>query len=270
MGTSKSSSTPSGGSWQRLKTDLTNSLSNGKPIDANRVVSQTLNGFGGLAPTGRAGTGGGGGGGGAGGGNQVGGGSGGGSASRASVGKALSTLSGFGTAVGTGALSAGLSVLGLAELQGRSAAEVVGRVAEHIASASSGQQRELMRDALQGAILEAAQATGGTYDDLDAGLQSFIADQGAEGLVELFLSEFAANLVWYGIENHVDLKSQSLDDATALRSGVRIACENKVRDLLKVEQANGGFGSVDWFGTAGQARAQAIATQLERELRGQS
>ncbi len=266
MGTSKSSPTPSGGSWQHLKTELTNSLNNGKPIDANRVVSQTLNGFGGLAPTGRSGAGGGG----AGGGNQAGGGPGGGAASRASVGRAVATLSGFGTAVGTGALNAGLSVLGLTELKGKSAAEVVGRVAEHIAAASSGQQRELMRDALQGAILEAAQALGGTYDDLDAGLQSFITDQGAEGLVELFLSEFAANLVWYGIENHVDLKSQSLDDATALRSGVRIACENKVRDLLKVEQSKGSLGSVDWFGTAGQARAQAIATQLERELRGQS
>lgn len=273
MGTSKSSPTPSGGSWQPLKTELTNSLNSGNPVDADRVVSQAVAGFGGLSPAGRTSTsggsgGGGGGGGGTGGGTQGGGSSGRGASARAGVGRAVASLSGFGSAVGTGTLNAGLTALGLAALQGRSAAEVVGRVAEHIASTSSGQQRELMRDALQGAILEAAQATNGTYEDLDAGLQSFIADKGAEGLVELFLGEFAANLVWYGIENHVDLKSQSLDDASALRSGVRVACENKVRDLLKAERANGTFASVDWFGNAGQARAQAIATQMERELRG--
>jgi hypothetical protein len=125
-----------------------------------------------------------------------------------------------------------------------------------------------MRDALHGAILEAAQSTNGTYEDLDSGLQTFIAEKGAEGLVELFLGEFAANLVWYGIENHIDLRSKSFDEASALRSGVRVSCENKVRDLLRAERANGTFASVDWFGNAGQTRAQAIATQMERELRG--
>ena len=269
MGTSKSSPTPSGGPWQPLKTELTNSLNSGNPIDANRVVSQTLAGFGGLAPSGRtAASGGSGGGGGTGAGAQGGGSSGRAASSRASVGRAVASLSGFGSAIGSGALSAGLNALGLAALQGKSAAELVGRVAEQIASTSTGQQRELMRDALQGAILEAAQATNGTYDDLDAGLQSFIADKGPEGLVELFLSEFAANLVWYGIEHHIDLKSQSLDDASALRSGVRVACDNKVRAMLNTERANGSFASVDWFGSAGQTRAQTIATQMERELRG--
>ena len=188
--------------------------------------------------------------------------------SRANVASTVSGLSGFASAVETSGLREGLARLNLLDIEGRSAAEVVGRIADHISEQSTGQQRELLRDALRGAMLEAAQIDGGAYEDLEVGIGTYLQENGTEGLVELFLSEFASNLVWYSIESHVEQRSASADEAGALRSAIHVACQNRIRELIAVERARSRFNAIDWFGEEGRRRAQQIVADIEQTLKG--
>lgn len=261
MGTSKSSPTPSGGSWTPLKSEISRGVNSGS-LSPERLVSGVIQGFGGLSPSPHSGTGGG-----AQGGN--------GGASRshkaaASVGKSVATLAGFGGAIGSGGLETGLTSLGLQELSGKSPAEVVGRIAEQISSTCKGQQREIVQKALQDTILDAAALAGdGTYQELDSSLQDFIGDSGIEGLVELFLTNLSFDLVWYGLENHIDLKAETVENSSGIQSAVRECCAQQVREAMTQERAIGGINSTDWFGATGAARATQIATRVERTLKGE-
>ena len=127
---------------------------------------------------------------------------------RAAVGRAASSLGGFATAVGSRGLDAGLDVLGLGELRGRPATEVVARIAEHLATGVEGLQGDLLRIALQDTLLEAAALEGETgYENLSDALQSFLDREGVEGLVESFLTHYIFDRIWAYVQAHVERRS---------------------------------------------------------------
>lgn len=117
--------TPTGGDWSDLKRLITDALQNGRYAAADGIVGGTLRAASGFGQTSTAAGGGGGGGGDGGGGVRTVGG-------RASVGRAVSGLGAFGTALRDRGLDAALDGLGLADLHGRPAAEVIARIAEHL------------------------------------------------------------------------------------------------------------------------------------------
>lgn len=261
MGTSKSAATPSGGGWTPVKTDVTSALA-GNSVSPGKLVAGTISAFGGLSPSSSGSGETGGGGSAAGSGSGVGGGS-----RRTGVANAVSGLSGFGSGVASGGLNQALQNLGVSDLVGKSAAEVIGKVAERLSEASTGQEKELLSAALRDALLDAAGSQlDGSYESLDSSLESFIQAEGVEGLVELFIGNYAFELVWYGLEQHVTAKSGTNEEAEALASAVRSACQVRARDAVSAEKTAGKFAQVDWFGSEGQKRGFAIAEQLERQL----
>src|SRR5579872_2873679 len=187
MGTSGSRATPSGGRWTSVKRRITSSLSSGGTGDASSVVAQTIGAAGGFGGFG---------------------GGGGGGASLRSIGNAIAGLGGFGTAARDAGLDEALRSLGLADLHGKPAIEVVSRVAEHLSQGATETELELLQNALNSAILDAAALDEGTgFDDLEAGLATFLEREGPEGLVELFLTNFVFVYVWSLDEEHVQKRS---------------------------------------------------------------
>lgn len=269
MGTSINFPTPKGGDWTDVKRDI-NALLNDTG-DAAQLMAGVISAAGGLAfpytRVGAGGTGGGGGGGIAGGSGGRGGGSGGGGLRSASVGRALSTLGGFGAALRDGDLGAALDVLGLGELRDRPAAEVIARIAEHIGGIADGLQQELLNAALRDAILDAAALEGDrNYQNLDASLQSFFAKEGIDGLIECFLTRYVFDRIWTLVENHVDLSTGTINDSVAMSSAVERNCQSQVRSLIDDLRAEGRFDHVDWFGPAGQELGNRIVATLEFRL----
>jgi hypothetical protein len=268
VGTSKSASTPTGGAWTPLKSEVSRNLSGGTNPEPKKLVAGVISAFGGLTPSPYASRGGS---------SGSGGGSGGGAsatsstASRSSsrVGSAVANLSGFGQAVSGGGLAAGLASLGLSSLEGKTCAEVIGRVAEHIASTSTGQERELIQNSLNECILDAAALQGDvSYEQLDESITGFLAENGVTGLVELFLSNMAYNIVWYGIENHIDLKAHSADTVTSIQSSIRETCTQSIAAVMKSAAVNNFSNTKDWFGKDGVEAATQIASLVERNLMG--
>jgi len=281
VGTSKSYKTPSGGRWSRLKNDITDFLAGDDRITPDQIIGGAVGAAGGLSPLpptpslvgvrpSRGGGGGSGGmAGGAGRGAGAGGRSGGGrGTSRASVGRAVSGLSSFGTAVRTEGLDAALTRLGLDELRGRPATEVIARIAEHLAEDGRGLDKELLERALREAIFEAAALEGDrSYENLSASLEAFLNSEGVEGLVALFLTHFVFERVWLVAEDHVAHKGETASDSTALASAIEAACRGHV-DRLLTELKNGGrFEGVDWFGRDGERFGDEIASELEARIR---
>src|SRR6266699_1353573 len=158
MGTSKSLKTPGGKRWRGPKRQLTDHLDGGSPFDAQRFVLGALGALGGLGMKARTtwgegissasasgrvrthatrdGRGGGG----------VRGGFGRGTAALSG---ALQGLGGFGTQVVSGGLDTALGSLGLEDLRGRPAADVVARVAEDLSQDATGRQDEVLEAALR-------------------------------------------------------------------------------------------------------------------------
>jgi hypothetical protein len=239
-----------------------NALLNGSAnINAEQLIAGVIGAAGGLGMPALLG------GGGSASGIAGGGGGHGGSAGRASVGRALARLGGFGAALASGGLDAAVAALGLAELSGRPPAEVVSRIAEHIAAVADGLEEELLSMALRDAIFEAAALEGDrTYENLERSLQAFLARAGIEGLVECFLTRYVFDRVWTLVENHVDHRSETVGDSTALSSAVDGACRAHVRSLIDDLRLEGRFNQVDWFGPAGQALADGIVATLEFRL----
>lgn len=280
MGTSTSFPTPKGGDWTPLKSAITGYLGGSDKVSPQQIVGGTINAAGGLAtPTlpraggsntgSRSGGGGGGGGGGRGGGSRGGGGGGAGSRTggRASIGRAVSGLGGFGAAVRDGGLDAGLAALGLQDLVGKPAAEVIARIAEHLAADTEGIQKELLSDALRQAILDAAALQGETgYADLGAALEGFLATEGVEGLVVSFLSNYVYDRVWAIVENHVDHKADTNASSDGLAAAVEGVCRSEVRSLVTDVRAEGRFDQVNWFGRGGQELGQSIVSDLQGRL----
>jgi hypothetical protein len=191
--------------------------------------------------------------------------------SSSSVGGAVSGLGGFGQAIQAEGLDHALQVLGVAELRGRPAAEVVAEIAEHISGQSEGPQRELLTDALRNALLEAAALQNdGSYENLREALEGFLKREGVEGLIELFLTEYVFDRVWVLVENHVDLKTQSNGAADAMAVAVENACRSNVADVITESKRAGKFEQTDWFGAGGQAAAAELVGDLEIRLTGGS
>lgn len=271
MGTSAAFPTPTGGDWSDLKRLITDALQDAQQDASDGIVGGTLaaaNGFGpavtipsGGGAAGGGGRGPGGGTGGGGGGTRTVGGS-------ASVGRAVSGLGGFADAVRDRGLDAALEGLNLSELKGRPPAEVISRIAEHLADDLPGVQGELLTAALREAIFEVAAMEGDrTYQNLERSLQSFLEREGIPGLVETFLSRFVFDRVWFHVESHAQKKAASASVAQALASAVERSVRGHVRELIEEQREAGRFDKLDWFGTAGQRFGEQIASDLEARLR---
>ena len=286
MGTSRGISTPSGGPWTDAKRRITSVLDGAEAVAAGggqptqeEIVQSVLQAMGGLglgipaiSRGGRSGNVGAGGGGGssrqssgvgrAGGGRD--------GASRAksrAVGKSIAGLGGFGSAVRDRGLTEALRDINLGELEGRPAAEVIATVSERLAEGSSGVDAELLRTALNETILEAAQLNEEVaYTDLEAGLQSFLNENGVEGLVELFLTRFVTDLVTAAVFEHIDTKAENAAQAEALLSGIETACRNKAQATIAAYRTSGQFSRTNWFGGAGSRLGREIAGAMLTEL----
>lgn len=278
MGTSKQFPTPSGGPWTPLKNDISDYLDGDKDVTPQRIIGGTVRALGGLGvpSPGRAAGGGGkgagggsgGGGGGAGGGSRGDSGRGGGSGGRASVGRAASGLAGFGAAVRDGGLEAGLAALGLAELRDRPAAEVIDKIADHLAQGADPTQYDLLTDALKAAILEAAaleEANG--FAELDTALQGFLERHGVEGLVQSYLANYVYARVWVAVENHVEMKTEGGPSAEAMSIAVGNACRSHVQTLIQETKDAGRFEKLDWFGRDGTKLGNDLVSELEGRLK---
>lgn len=278
MGTSKPISTPKGGKWTSVKNDVTNLIGGDNRVSPIQIIQGTLRAAGGInmprvrggrvAPVTGAGTAVSAGGGGARAGGRTGGG-GGSSRGGSPVGGAVSGLGGFAQAVRSEGLDRALEVLGVGQLKGRPAAEVVAEIAEHIAGQTEGPQRELLADALRYALFEAAALQNeGSYENLKEALDQFLQRDGVDGLIELFLTEYVFDRVWMLVENHVDLKTESNGAADAMGVAVENACRSNVADLIADSKTSGTFEATDWFGSGGQAAAEQLVADLEARLTG--
>jgi hypothetical protein len=267
VGTQKGLPTPKGGDWTPVKLDINAMLNGSGNVSPDQIIGGVI-GAGGLSFPSTFGGGGGGFGGGTGGVGGGGGGGGGGAGIRsASVGRAVSGLGGFGSALVAGGLDAALDALGLGELRGKPPAEVVARIAEHIAAMADGLQQELLDATLRDAILDAAALEGDrSYENLETSLQSFLAREGIEGLVECFLTRYVFDRVWTLVEEHISLRAASESDTVAMSSAVEAGCRSQVQTLIEDLRSESRFDGVDWFGPAGQTLGDRIVATLEFRL----
>jgi hypothetical protein len=251
MGTSRSASTPSGGGWSQVKSAITSHFSGHRsmsPKQLARDVVEAGNGFG----VGRGGSGGGGGGGGMTGG----------------VGRAVAGLGGFGGSVAGTGLDDGLRRLGLDELIGRSAAEVVSAIATHLTEKVDGVDAEVLRNALTDAILEAATLDQeADYTALEDGLQTFLAENGPAGLVETFLCHYVFDMIWINIEGYVQSRSSDENSFEAFMTAIEGVCRAEVRAAVQTTREQGTFDRLDWFGNDGRRVGREIVADLEGRFR---
>jgi hypothetical protein len=179
----------------------------------------------------------------------------------------ISGIGGFGASIRDGGLGQALDSLGLVELRGNAAAEVVSRVAEHLASGVDGQIYETAYAALVQALFDAAQLSeDGTFEALDTGLQQYLDQHGAEGLAGLFLGHFVFTRVWTVIENHASSHARSNGEHEALLRSVDNWCREQIQELFAEFRDNGRFEHVDWFGRDGITLASAICDAFEARL----
>jgi hypothetical protein len=175
---------------------------------------------------------------------------------------------GFGAQVASRDLDAALGSLGLRELRGRPAVEVIARIAEHLSRGASGKQAEVLEASLRDTIFDIAAVEGsGSYEDLEAALQSFIEREGLEGFIEAFLSQYVFEAVWSYFESHAKGKAD-VGDSVALASAVESACRSLISQELKGLRENQQFDRVDWFGNDGQRFADRIVGQLQSNICG--
>lgn len=263
MGTSKSMTTPRGGQWTDIKRDIRQYILGNSAVSPSKIVGSTIAAAGGLpvhsGPS--SGTGGGGGGGGA--------------VSRTesirSIARAVSNLGGFGATLQNHNLNQALGSIGIADLRGRPAGEVISRIAEQLSNHVNGLQREVLRNAIQQAIFQAAELVDDlSYEDLEASLQSFLTDNGIEGLVELVLTQYVFDRVWLLLEDYVNLRDISPSDVSDVESAVEQVCRSNVNDIMQPYRTSNSLDDVDWFGSAGIRLAESAINALEQRLRNHS
>ena len=123
-------------------------------------------------------------------------------------------------------------------------------------------------EAAKAALKEYTAALEGdrSYENLEASLQSFLAREGIEGLVETFLTRYVFDRVWTLVEQHVELRTASESDTVAMSSAVEGGCRSQVQTLIEDLRSEGRFDGVDWFGPAGQALGNGIVATLEFRL----
>jgi hypothetical protein len=176
-------------------------------------------------------------------------------------------IGGFGAAVRDGGLDVGLSGLGLDTLHGRPAAEVVSAISEHLAGDTEGLDREFLQTALSDALLEAASLGDELgYEDFSAGLERYLAIEGPDGLVALFLEHFVFDTLWGRIEKHAFDKSPDAASLESLMTAIQGECVAQVREQMEAARADGSFANVDWLGRTGRELAMGIVVALEARL----
>jgi len=112
----------------------------------------------------------------------------------------------------------------------------------------------------------AALEEGGAYIDLEAALHAFFDQNGVEGLVQSFLTNYVFDRVWNAVENHAEYKAQG-NGAEALGVAVGQACRSHVESLIKETKAAGRFDKIDWFGQSGIKLGNELVAELEGRLR---
>ena len=247
MGTSKSLPPGSGGAWTGLKGDITGHFSGSRSSSFGSIVGNAVRAAGGIGVGNRGGRGG---------------------SAGSSVGTVIGGLGGFAETVRDRGLTDGLEALGLGELEGKSAVEVVAIVADHLAAAVEGIDGELMREALREAIIEsAALGERDGYADLEEGLQSFLREEGADGLVEIFLCKFVFDAVWANFEVHAQAKATDRNALEAFMNAIDGICASEVRGALDDARDRGEFNTMDWFGQDGRRIGREIFATIEARLR---
>jgi len=253
--------TPRGGKWTGVKGEISSYLSGAGSVTAQRIIGSTIDAAGGLSlrsPSAGAGRGGDSGGGGA-----SGGGSGG-----SSVARAVSGLAGFGVTLGKDGLTQALTSLGIEDLRGKPAGEVISRIADHLSKDVTGLEQDVLRRAIQQAIYNAAElADDPTYENLDESLQTFLSREGIEGLIELFLTQYVFDRIWLLIEDYVNKRTDTQADISNMETAVEQACRSNVHDEVELYKREGHFDNLDWFGRDGLRVAEAVVTELEQRLR---
>ena len=125
-----------------------------------------------------------------------------------------------------------------------------------------------MRTAIQGAIYNAAELSDDpTYENLEKSLQTFLSREGIEGLIELFLTQYVFDKVWFFIEDYVNKRTDSQADISNMEVAVEQSCRSNVHDELEQRKVEGRFNNLDWFGHDGARIADEIVTGLEQRLR---
>ena len=269
MGTSKSMPTPTGGSWSGVKRQVSAYLSGGSGITPQNVVASTIAAAGGLAlrspggiPSSGAGGGGVGGGGGSGGTKKLAGGAGG-----RSIARAVTGLGGFGSTLSTDGLAQALDSLGIEDLRGKPAGEIISRIAEHLSEDLNGLEQDVLRNAVQQAIYNAAELVDDpTYENLEASLQTFLSLEGIEGLIELFLTQYVFDRIWLLIEDHVNKRTDSEAEISSMETAIEQACRSNVHSEIDQSKSEGRFENMDWFGRDGRLVGESLITSIERRI----
>lgn len=180
---------------------------------------------------------------------------------------AVSGVGAFGTSVASRGLGDTLDRLGLGDLRNRPAAEVVARIAEHLSSHVDGLERTLLSSALRDSLLEVSNLQSELgYQDFAESLESFLKENGVEGLVETVLANLIYDQVWFLVEEWVLSKSESNGDSEALRASVEVACRQLIRGTMTELKDENRFDSIDWFGSDGVAFAGDIVQGVESRL----
>jgi hypothetical protein len=249
MGTSASFGTPAGGQWSTVKREISSYLGGGTSTTPSAIAGGAVAAAGGLSFMG-------------GGGNA-------GALARGQgrIAGVVTGVGGFGAAVRAGGLNGALGRLGLDELRGRSAHDVVGAISEHLCGNAEGLDREYLQAALSEALLEAASVGEELgYNDFAAGLEKFLGTEGPEGLVQLFLENLVFDSIWGKIEQHAVDRSPDAASLESLMAAIRGVCVAQVQDRIAAARGGGTFAGIDWFGRGGRDFGLSIVTEIEQRL----
>ncbi|MXZ44828.1 MAG: hypothetical protein F4Z01_07640 [Gammaproteobacteria bacterium] len=239
MGTGKSLSTPKGGKWSNTKRIITGKLRGTFDVSSSNIVGATVDAGGGVGIGGTP--------------NQI--------------GLVIGSIGAFADKVAESGFEQSLAFLGLQELEGLSAVEVTAAIAERLTSSLDDLNGDLMRDAVREAVLEAAQlGDEDGLEHLERGVDSFFEKEGVIEFVSLVLEKYVFNAIWSCIEDHVQSRSQSVEDFEAFLNAVQSVCESEVRKTLRDLKDRGQLDSIDWFGPRGERIGKTIFSSLEQQL----
>jgi hypothetical protein len=192
MGTSKGYMMPTGGEWRPLKNEANNFIkdkggkdknNNPLPVTPERLLGRFITALGGARymATGRGGSG-------SSGGKSGGGGAKGGRSGRA-AGAAGGRLGGFLSGVQTSGLTETLNEIGLADLVGKSATEVVNGLLDAFVGPASSLDEEAARTALR-ELYEEILENAVTYEEVDAALTKTINEEGVTNTLADFFGKY--------------------------------------------------------------------------------
>lgn len=133
---------------------------------------------------------------------------------------------------------------------------------------ANGLEKDLLRGAIQQAIYNAAELVDDpTYDNLESSLQTYFTQEGVEGFVELFLTQYVFDRIWLLIEDHANKRMDGERGLIDLETAVEHACRSNVHDEIEKYKEEDRFASTDWFGSQGVGVAEMLIADLEQRLR---